>query len=97
MKKQSFLDAKAADVIYEVGRRCEWWPFDTRADFDAFLERCPPNLRGRGTHLVVGLDQRQGFMVRECEGITDAADMTQDAFVLSYSRLNERMIDAYVE
>ena len=89
---KTFLAANAANAIYEDGKRREWWPFDTRAEFDEFISRHPLVLRGRGSHLIVGLDSAQKLIVREIESITDAADVSEQAFVLSYPQLTERMI-----
>lgn len=96
MKTSTFLDVNAANLIYEQGRRHEWWPFDTRADFDCFLRRHPLTLRGRGTHVIVGLDQSEGIVVREFESVTALANVTQEAFVVAYADLTERVIHEYV-
>ncbi len=92
MHTQTFLAVNVANAIYEEGKRHEWWPFDTRAEFDDFIRRHPLSLRGRGTHLIVGLDCEQRLVVREMESIADAANISQQAFVLSYPRLTERVI-----
>ena len=96
MNAQTFLAANVANVIYEDGRRCEWWPFESRAAFDDFLQSRPIRLRGAGTHLIVGLDKNREIVVRELESITDAGDVTQDAFIVSYAQLTERVIHEYV-
>ena len=96
MVAKTFLAANAANAIYEDGKRHEWWPFDTRAAFDEFISRHPLVLRGRGSHLIVALDTDQKLIVREIEGITDAADVSEQAFVLSYPQLTERMIYEYL-
>lgn len=96
MTPQTFLAMNVANAIYEDGKKHEWWPFDTRAAFDDFLGRHPLSLRGRGTHLIVGLDCEQRLVVREMESITDAANITQQAFVLSYPRLTERVIYEFI-
>lgn len=96
MSTQTFLAANVANLIYEEGRRCEWWPFESRAAFDDFLWKHPIRLRGAGTHLIVGLDQNREIVVREFESIVDAGDVTQDAFIVSYAHLTERVIHEYV-
>ncbi len=96
MMTKTFLAANVANVIYEDGRKHSWWPFDARAEFDDFLRRHPLRLRGSGTHLIVGLDQGVGIVVRELQCLTDATDISQDAFIVSYASLTERVIHEYV-
>jgi hypothetical protein len=95
MVTKTFLAANVANAIYEEGRRYEWWPFGTRKEFDEFISRHPLVLRGRGTHLIVALDCEKALVVREIESIADAADVSEQAFVLSYPHLTERMIYEY--
>ncbi len=96
MEAKTFLAANVANVIYEDGRRHEWWPFDTRDAFDEFLRRHPFPLHGRGAHLIVGLDQNREIVVQEFESISDTGNVTQDAFIVSYAHLTERVIHEYV-
>jgi hypothetical protein len=95
MMTKTFLAVKAANAIYEEGRRYGWWPFGTRKEFDQFISRHPLVLRGRGTHLLVAIDCEKALVVREIESIADAADVSEQAFVLSYPHLTERMIHEY--
>jgi hypothetical protein len=92
MVTKTFLAAKAANAIHEEGRRYGWWPFGTRKEFDDFISRHPLVIRGRGTHLIVALDCEKALVVREIESIADAANISEQAFVLSYPQLTERMI-----
>jgi hypothetical protein len=92
MIKKTFLAAKVANAIYEGGKNREWWPFDSRAEFDDFIRMNPLALRGRGTHVIVGFDGVQKLIVKEIESITDASMVSDDSFVLSYSHLTERML-----
>jgi hypothetical protein len=91
MSDESFLAMNVANAIYEDGRRLGWWPFETRECFDDFMRKHPLSLRGRGTHLLVGLDREGNLKVREIENIADSATISKKAFLLSYQRLTERV------
>jgi len=92
MGNESFLAMNVANAIYEGGRRLDWWPFQSRECFDDFMAKNPPSLRGRGTHLLVGLDGEGSLKVREIHSITDSANISKEAFLLSYQRLTERVV-----
>jgi hypothetical protein len=95
MSNESFLAMNVANAIHESGRRLDWWPFETRERFDDFLKAHPLALRGRGTHLLVGLDRGGKLAVREIESIAESANVSEDAFLLSYQRLTERVVYEY--
>ena len=92
MGNESFLAMNVANAIYEDGRKLDWWPFETRACFDHFMTRHHLSVRGRGTHLLVGLDREGNLQVREIENIADSANISKEAFLLSYQRLTERVV-----
>ncbi len=89
---QSFLQAKASAAIYEKGKKHHWWPFDSRDQFDQYLKRKSPKLRGNGDFVLVGLNSEKQLVVQEIQSIADTVNATEDAFVVSYSSLLEGVI-----
>jgi hypothetical protein len=93
MTKKSLLSACVARHIHESGKRMEWWPYETREQLDEFFRTNGISLRGNGDHILVGLNNDQDLVVQEIHGITDAANVSTQAFILSYKHLFERVLN----
>ncbi len=93
MTNQSLLIACVARHIHESGKRMEWWPYETREQLDEFFRTNGICLRGNGDHILVGLNNSRDLVVQEIRDITDAANVSEQAFVLSYRHLYERLIN----
>lgn len=71
----------------------EWWPYETREQLDEFFRTNEISLSGNGDHILVGLNKSRDLVVQEMRDITDAANISEQAFVLSYRHLYERVIN----
>lgn len=92
----TYLAEIVANEVWEEGKRRDWWPFSRREDFDGYRESKKWRFPGNGTHVVVGLDGNQQLIVREIQSITDTACVSSQAFVLSYSHLQEGRSDGRI-
>ena len=92
MTKCSFLTASLARHIHATGKKMDWWPYDSSDQVDEFIRANGASLRGNGEHILVGLNLNGNLVVQEIRDITDTANISEKAFVLSYRCLSERVI-----
>jgi hypothetical protein len=92
MAKHSFLTASLARHIHASGRSMDWWPYDNSDQVDDFLRAKGISFRGNGDHILVGLNHNRELVVQEIRDITDTADVSDEAFILSYRHISERVI-----
>lgn len=92
MAKHSFLTATLASHIHASGRKRDWWPYDNSGQVDDFFRDKGISFRGNGDHILVGLNHNKELVVQEIRDITDAANVSDEAFILSYRHISERVI-----
>ncbi len=93
--KATLLQNIAAKAMHQEGRKRDWWPFGTEEELLQYYANKNIRLRGNSDFVAVGLGRGQDLVIREFDSIQDLADLSDKAFTLSYSSINERLADEF--